>query len=101
MLSSYKVYKNPRGRFISFELKKETNQYITFLIGKNGKHSFITYVDIENEEDFIKKLDLTIADEVEHAKIALYRSNENMAVYVNDEDEDEEDEEDEDDWDKD
>lgn len=101
MLSSYKVYKNPRGRFISFELKEKTNQYVTFLIGKNGKHSFITYVDIENEKDFIEKLNLTIADDVEHAKIALYRSNESMAVYANDEDEDEDEEKDEDDWDKD
>jgi len=99
MLSSYKVYKNPRGRFVSFELKETTNQYVTFLIGRNGKHSFITYVDIENEKGFIEKLNLTIADEIEHAKIALYRSNENMIVCTDEDDEDEEDEED--DWDKD
>ncbi len=101
MLSSYKVYKNPRGRFVSFELKEKTNQYVTFLIGRNGKHSFITYVDIGNEEDFIKKLNLTVASDVEHAKVALYRSNTNMAVYANEDDDEDEDEEENDDWDKD
>jgi len=96
MLSSYKVYKNKRGRFISFELEEKSNQYATFLIGKNGKYSFVTYVDMDNEDNFINKLGLKLADEIEHAKIALYRSSTNMVLNIDDS-EDEEDEEDEED----
>ena len=82
MLAAYKLYKNQRGRYISFELDVEENVYRTYLIGRKGIYSFVSSVKPENEDNVVKKLNLTLASEEEHAKIALFRSNENLKMNI-------------------
>jgi len=76
--NSFKLYKNPRGRFISLELIKDTDHYGAYFIGHQGQHSFISFVDEKNIPEYIEKLCLIEADDVEQAKAALYRINNDL-----------------------
>ena len=78
MLSSFKLFKNKRGRFVSFELDENKNHYEAYFITKQGRHSFITYVLVDNEQEYIDKLELKEASEVEHIKAVLYRINSDL-----------------------
>ncbi len=75
MLTEFKLYKNDRGRFVSFELVEDRSHYSTYLIGRGGQHSFISFVHVKNFDAFVEKLKLKEADETELALAALYRSN--------------------------
>jgi len=73
MLKPFKIFKNKRDRFISFEL--QDNKYVAYLLDKNGNYNFITLIDINNEKDYIKKLNLTIVNEIEHTKTIFYKNS--------------------------
>jgi len=83
MLKSYNLYKNPRKKFISLEHNKYEKKCRIYLLTKSGKHTFIGFINVEDKDDYIKRLKLKEATELEQAKVALYRINDTMVLDYN------------------
>lgn len=80
MLTEFKLYKNPRGRFISLELHDGIEKYQMRYINKNGKHKFIRYVNLGHEYALIESLKLQEASITEQALNSLYISSPELQV---------------------
>lgn len=71
MLTSFKLYKNKRGKFISLELREGWDKYELRYINKKGRHKFLQYVSVGDEEALVKSLKLKDASVLEYAKNAM------------------------------
>lgn len=80
MLESYKLYKNKRGKFVSFELREGWTHYELRYVNHRGRHKFIRFVEVGDEYALIESLKLVEATPAEQALNALYISSSELEV---------------------
>lgn len=80
MLESYKLFKNKRGKFISLELREGWTRYELRYINHRGRHKFIKFVELGDEDALVKSLKLKEASIAEQALNALYISSPELEV---------------------
>lgn len=80
MLESYKLFKNKRGKFISLELHQGHTRWEMKYINHRGRHKFIRFVKVGDEDALVKSLELKEATMSEQALNALYISSPELEV---------------------